>query len=53
MIEIKRGVAAPIDPPPRCRFYDRCPIAGDTCRDNDHPPLEDEGGGHMVACYKV
>jgi len=53
VIEIKGGVAAPIDPPPRCRFYDRCPVADDSCWDNDHPPLEDKGGGHLVACYKV
>jgi peptide/nickel transport system ATP-binding protein len=52
-IEIKGGVAQPIDPPQRCRFYDRCPLADDECRDHDHPPLEDKGGGHLVACYKV
>ena len=52
-IEIKGGVAQPIDPPARCRFYDRCPLADDFCCDNDHPPLEDKGGGHQVACYKV
>jgi peptide/nickel transport system ATP-binding protein len=52
-IEIQGGVAQPIDPPQRCRFYDRCPLADDECRDNDHPPLEDKGGGHRVACYKV
>ena len=27
-IEIKGGVSKPINPPNRCRFYDRCPIAG-------------------------
>jgi oligopeptide/dipeptide ABC transporter ATP-binding protein len=52
-IEIKGGIATPIDPPPRCRFYERCPIADDFCKRNDHPPLEDKGGGHLVACYKV
>jgi oligopeptide/dipeptide ABC transporter ATP-binding protein len=52
-IEIKGGVAQPIDPPPHCRFYDRCPFADDFCRDNDHPLLEDKGDGHMVACHKV
>ena len=36
-----------------CRFYDRCPIADDFCRDNDHPPLEDKGGGRLAACYKA
>ena len=44
---------APIDPPPHCRFFDRCPYADGFCRDHDHPPLEDKGGGHLVACYKV
>ena len=52
-IDIKGSIAAPIDPAPRCRFYDRCPIADEFCRDNDHPPLEDKGSGHFVACYKV
>ena len=52
-IDIKGDVPKPIDPPPQCRFYDRCPIADHTCRDNDHPPLEDKGGGHLVACDKV
>jgi peptide/nickel transport system ATP-binding protein len=52
-VEIKGGVSKPIDPPPQCRFYPRCPLADDYCRDNDHPPLEDKGGGHMAACYKV
>ena len=52
-IPIKGGISAPIDPPARCRFYSRCPLADDFCADNPHPPLEDKGGGHMVACYKV
>jgi peptide/nickel transport system ATP-binding protein len=52
-IEIKGDVPSPIDPPPRCRFFDRCPIATDYCRAHDHPPLEDKGGGHYVACYEV
>jgi peptide/nickel transport system ATP-binding protein len=52
-VEIKGGVSKPIDPPPQCRFYPRCPLADDYCRDSDHPPLEDKGGGHMTACYKV
>jgi len=52
-IDIKGGIAQPIDPPARCRFYDRCPKATDRCRDNDHPPLEDKGDGHKVACYNV
>jgi len=53
VVNIIGGVSTPIDPAPRCRFYDRCPIATDKCRDSEHPPLEDMGSGHMVACYYV
>ena len=52
-VDIKGSVSVPVDPPPRCRFYDRCPVADDFCRDNDHPPLEDKGGGRVAACYKA
>ena len=52
-IPIKGGISAPIDPAPICRFYARCPIADDYCKNNPHPPVEDKGGGHFVACYKV
>ena len=31
-VRIAGGVSTPVDPPPRCRFYDRCPIADDFCR---------------------
>jgi len=52
-VKIKGGVGKPINPLPRCRFYDRCPIADKVCEDNDHPPLEDKGAGHYAACYHV
>ena len=52
-VNIRGGVTTPVDPPPRCRFYERCPIADDFCRDNVHPPLEDKGAGQFAACYKV
>lgn len=52
-IVIKGGISQPVNPPPQCRFYPRCPIADKFCADNPHPPLEDKGGGHYVACYKV
>lgn len=50
-VEIKGSIPEPINPPPICRFFDRCPIQA--CADRDHPPLEDKGGGHYVACYSV
>lgn len=52
-VEIKGGITTPIDPPPHCQFYARCPIADEVCRSSEHPPLEDKGGGHRVACYRV
>ena len=52
-VNIRGGVTTPVDPPSRCRFYDRCPIADNFCRDNAHPPLEDKGGGQFAACYKA
>ena len=52
-VQIEGGVSIPVDPPARCRFYDRCPLADHFCRDNDHPPLEDKGAGHLAACYKA
>ncbi len=51
--DILGDLTLPIDPPNRCRFYDRCPIATDYCRDNPHPPVEQKAGGHMVACYEA
>ncbi len=52
-IEIKGGVSKPIDPAPRCRFYERCPIATERCAQQDHPPVEDKGNGHFAACYEI
>ncbi len=50
---ISGEVTAPIDPPSRCRFFDRCPAATEICRDNPHPPLEEKAAGHLAACYMV
>jgi peptide/nickel transport system ATP-binding protein len=52
-VEIKGGITAPVDPPARCRFFDRCFLADEGCYSHDHPTLEDKGAGHFVACYKV
>lgn len=52
-VELKGDIPSPINPPARCRFYDRCPIATEHCKTHDHPPLEDRGSGHYVACYEV
>ena len=51
--DIKGSIAKPINPPPRCRFFDRCPILEKVCEENDHPPLDDKGVEHYAACYLV
>ncbi|HEY3427557.1 MAG TPA: oligopeptide/dipeptide ABC transporter ATP-binding protein [Acidimicrobiia bacterium] len=50
---IKGGIGKAVNPAPVCRFLDRCPMATDYCRAHDHPPLEDKGNGHYVACHLV
>jgi oligopeptide/dipeptide ABC transporter ATP-binding protein len=47
------NLARPVDPAPRCRFYERCPRADQLCAKSDHPPLEEKSPGHWVACYHV
>jgi peptide/nickel transport system ATP-binding protein len=39
-----------LNPPPGCRFHPRCPRATEVCR-SEHPPFEDKGGAHLVACW--
>ncbi|MGZ8786419.1 MAG: ABC transporter ATP-binding protein [Acidimicrobiia bacterium] len=52
-VEIKGGIGKAINPAPTCRFLDRCPMATEICHQLDHPPLEDKGNGHYVACHLV
>ncbi len=52
-VEIKGGITKAINPPSECRFIQRCPWATDVCHTTSHPPLEDKGAGHFVACHLV
>lgn len=48
---IKGGISKPINPPHRCRFYERCPVAKDACAELDHPELKEVASGHFAACH--
>ncbi|MGE5593684.1 MAG: ABC transporter ATP-binding protein [Betaproteobacteria bacterium] len=50
---IKGGISKPINPPRRCRFYERCPLAKSTCAEQDHPVLKEVSKGHFVACHDL
>ena len=45
-------VASPINPPPGCRFYSRCPTREDACR-REMPPLIKIAEDHLVACFQA
>ena len=47
---IEGVVPSLLDPPPGCRFADRCPRAEERCRRQD-PPLEALADGHDAACH--
>ena len=47
---IEGVVPSLLDPPPGCRFADRCPRAEELCRRQD-PPLEPVADGHLTACH--
>lgn len=50
LVAIRGTVPELIDPPPSCRFVDRCSYAVEICRELD-PVLEDAESGHDVACF--
>lgn len=53
-VVIRGGISKPVNPIPRCRFYERCPISEQVCLDEDHPPLTDrDSDQHYAACYVV
>lgn len=49
-VSLSGDIPSAINPPPGCRFSTRCPRAKTLCREEE-PPLQDSGGGHLVACH--
>ncbi|KIZ41928.1 MULTISPECIES: ABC transporter ATP-binding protein [Rhodopseudomonas] len=48
---VKGDPPSPVDPPPGCRFAQRCPFALDHCREVS-PFLDAIGPEHFVACHR-
>ncbi|NOZ28368.1 MAG: ABC transporter ATP-binding protein [Chloroflexi bacterium] len=52
LISIEGYLPDLIDPPPGCRFADRCPFVLSRCRE-EAPSLIQVEDGHWVACHRV
>ena len=50
-VEIKGEIPSPINLPPGCRFWPRCPYAQKGLCDKKEPPLKEVSPGHLVACH--
>jgi len=51
-IILEGDVPSPINPPPGCRFYGRCYVRQDICKDTD-PVLTEISPGRHCACHLV
>ncbi len=49
---IQGEITSPINLPDECRFYKRCSMACEECR-NGIPPLREITPGHFVACNRI
>jgi oligopeptide/dipeptide ABC transporter ATP-binding protein len=49
---LKGEIPSPIDPPKGCRFWQRCPLAMEGCKNKAVPIIEPEPN-HFVACHKL
>ncbi|HDM92481.1 MAG TPA: ABC transporter ATP-binding protein [Candidatus Korarchaeota archaeon] len=51
-IEVPGETPSPIDLPPGCRFWPRCPFMTERCKEVE-PNLKEVGPGRFVACHLV
>lgn len=51
-IILEGDVPSPLNPPSGCHFHPRCPLAIETCI-NEDPPFAEYADGHFVACWRA
>lgn len=51
LISIPGAPPTLVDPPPGCRFHDRCPFQTDSCV-QEEPPLVEVADGQFTACHE-
>ena len=51
-IILKGDPSTPIDPPPGCRFHERCQYADERCK-TQKPPMQEIEPDHFVACHEI
>jgi peptide/nickel transport system ATP-binding protein len=49
---VKGDPPSPVDPPPGCRFAQRCPFVVERCR-KELPMLQVHAEEHLVACHRI
>ena len=49
---VKGDPPSPVDPPPGCRFAQRCPFVIERCR-RELPSLKAQADNHLIACFRT
>lgn len=51
MVRLSGEIPSPINPPHGCRFHTRCPFKIGAICEEEAPPAQDMGAGHIIFCH--